>query len=105
MTQNCILHLSILISNFVQLSYVYVSRDGLKPIGPIASNWPLRLRGPVMVLSALGCCTQNNRLQGCYGDPLGPTPPKAGPVCNIVPWCMYIILNVLSLAQLIRSGM
>lgn len=30
---------------------------------------------------------------GCYREPFGSISPKASPVCNIVPWCIYIIFK------------
>ena len=67
--------------------YVYVSRANCFKLSPALKGY----RAGV-IYSRLFKYTQQHTA-GCYREPLGPTPPKGGPVCNIVPWCIYIIFK------------
>jgi hypothetical protein len=86
--------------------YVYVSRDGLKPIGPIASNWALRLRGIVLVLYTLGCSsTHNNTLQVVIENHWAPHLLRPALYVILCHGVFILYLNVLLLAQITHNGM
>lgn len=58
---------------------MHIYRTSLKPIGPIAPNWDLRLRAPVLELSTFGYSSTHNALQVLQITALGPAPDKADP--------------------------
>ena len=85
---------------------MYVSRAGLKPIGPIASNWALRLRGIMLVLSTLGCSsTHNNTLQVVIENHWAPHLLRPALYVILCHGVFILYLNVLLLAQIIHNGM
>ena len=85
---------------------MYVSRAGLKPIGPIASNWALHLRGIMLVLSTLGCSsTHNNTLQVVIENHWAPHLLRPALYVILCHGVFILYLNVLLLAQIIHNGM
>ena len=85
---------------------MYVSRAGLKPIGPIVSNWALRLRDLVLVLSTLGCSsTHNNTLQVVIENHWAPHLLRPALYVILCHGVFILYLNILLLAQIIHNGM